>query len=179
MKFKIILIISTIISSLFLPACSEDKTSQIRQCPGIEVHFSPNGGVTQSIVSGIDDAKTSIHLNVFSFTSKPIAEALIRAYDRGVNVLIVADRENLGNPNSAIPSLSEHGILVFIDDKHSIAHNKVIIVDDSLVFTGSFNISKAAEESNSENSIAIYDPITANIYQDNWELHRNHSKIYK
>ena len=72
--------------------------------------------------------------------------------------------------NSEIPTL--------IDAQHAIAHNKIIIVDDYLVLTGSFNFTKAAEEKNAENLLVINDPSLAKRYLENWHAHETHSQTY-
>ncbi|KHK00318.1 Endonuclease [Desulfovibrio sp. TomC] len=62
-----------------------------------------------------------------------------------------------------------------IDDKHAIAHNKVMIIDGATVITGSFNFTKAAEEKNAENLLIIRDMSLAKIYLSNWKQHQDHS----
>lgn len=62
-----------------------------------------------------------------------------------------------------------------INDKHAIAHNKIIIIDRSVVITGSFNFTKAAEEKNAENLLIIRSKELAKPYLDNWRHHRDHS----
>jgi phosphatidylserine/phosphatidylglycerophosphate/cardiolipin synthase-like enzyme len=54
----------------------------------------------------------------------------------------------------------------------------VIIVDDEVVLTGSFNFTKAAEEHNAENLLVIHDRALAAKYLANWEAHRGHSEPY-
>jgi hypothetical protein len=75
--------------------------------------------------------------------------------------------------------LSNQGIIVGIDEEHGIAHNKVIVIDRQTVFTGSFNFTKAAEESNAENLLVVSHPETVSQYRANWEIHWGHSKQYK
>jgi hypothetical protein len=65
-----------------------------------------------------------------------------------------------------------------IDDKHAIAHNKVMVIDGRTVLTGSFNFTKAAEEKNAENLLVIEDAALAKRYADNWADHAGHSRAY-
>jgi phosphatidylserine/phosphatidylglycerophosphate/cardiolipin synthase-like enzyme len=51
-----------------------------------QVYFSPNGGCTQAIVKEITGAKSEILVQAYSFTSAPIAKALVSAHKRGVKV---------------------------------------------------------------------------------------------
>jgi phosphatidylserine/phosphatidylglycerophosphate/cardiolipin synthase-like enzyme len=66
----------------------------------------------------------------------------------------------------------------YIDDKHAIAHNKIMIIDKATVITGSFNFTKAAEEKNAENVLIIKDKPLAKVYIENWEKHKGHSENY-
>lgn len=159
---------------------ANDQTKHISssECPSLTVRFSPKGGVTQSIVESIEAAEHEVIVHAFAFTSVPIAESLIKIKKQGKYVAAVLDRENLHNKNSVIKLLESRGIEIFIDDKHAIAHNKVIIIDKIKVFTGSFNFSKSAEEHNAENSISIVDAKIAAIYFENWSLHKSHSYLF-
>jgi len=60
------------------------------------------------------------------------------------------------------------GVTTYIDSRHAIAHNKIIIIDKETVITGSFNFTKAAEEKNAENLLIIRNKKLAEIYIDNW-----------
>lgn len=140
-----------------------------------EVHFSPNGLSTDNIVSHLDRASRSIYVQAYSFTSAPIAEALVKAHRRGVKVEVLVDKSQLTARGSIIQMLVSNGVQTFVDDKHAIAHNKVIVLDDMTVFTGSFNFTNAAEHSNAENSIRLTDGKIAEAYYHNWLAHKNHS----
>ncbi len=48
----------------------------------IKIFFSPNGGATEEIIKQIDNAESYIDIAMYSFTSEPIAEAIIRAKER-------------------------------------------------------------------------------------------------
>lgn len=49
----------------------------------VKVFFSPKGGCTEAIISEIDQANTEILVQAYSFTSAPIAKALVAAHKRG------------------------------------------------------------------------------------------------
>jgi phosphatidylserine/phosphatidylglycerophosphate/cardiolipin synthase-like enzyme len=144
----------------------------------IKVYFSPKGGCTPAVVTAIDSAKTCIYLQAYSFTSEPIAKALVNAHKRGVRVFAVLDKSNRSAQYSSATFLKNYGVPTFIDSKHQIAHNKIIIIDEQTVVTGSFNFSKAAEESNAENLLVISDRQLALQYLGNWNEHQKHSIAY-
>ncbi|MDR2697393.1 MAG: phospholipase D-like domain-containing protein [Holophagales bacterium] len=71
--------------------------------------------------------------------------------------------------------LRNAGISIYIDNEHSLAHNKIMIIDKEIVITGSFNFSKAAER-NAENMLIIQDERLAKHYIANWERCKIHSE---
>ena len=154
-------------------------TCSLAQAGSIRVYFSPNGGCTDAILCQINQAKTEILLQAYSFTSKPIAQALIQAHKRGVKINEVLDKSNRGRKYSSATFLQNMGISVYIDDKHAIAHNKIMIIDNRVVITGSFNFTAAAENRNAENVVIMEDiPEITRAYQENFRSHLRHSIAY-
>ena len=143
-----------------------------------QVYFSPRGGCTDAIVDKIDQAKAEVRVQAYSFTSAPIAKALVKAYKRGVKVDVILDRSQRTERYSSARFFTNQGIPTFIDDRHAIAHNKVMIIDREIVITGSFNFTKAAEENNAENLLIIKSNDLAMIYLENWQRHKEHSQVY-
>ncbi|MCX5819271.1 MAG: phospholipase D family protein [Deltaproteobacteria bacterium] len=141
----------------------------------VEVYFSPNNGATEAIVREIDRARSEILVQAYSFTSAPIAKALLKAHKRGVKVQAILDKSQKTQKFSSASFLTNSGIPTYIDDKHAIAHNKIIIIDKAVVITGSFNFTKAAEEKNAENLLIIRSKELAKPYLENWQRHREHS----
>ena len=141
--------------------------------------FSPKGGCTETIVEQINAASSEILLQAYSFTSASIAKALLHAYKRGVHVEAILDKSQRKDKYTSATFLANTGILTFIDDKHAIAHNKIMIIDKEMVITGSFNFTKAAEEKNAENVLVIKSKELAKVYIDNWYKHKEHSEKYE
>ncbi len=144
-----------------------------------EVHFSPNGGCTAAVVRELGAARQTIQVQAYSFTSAPIAQALAQAKERGVQVEVILDKSNRTARYSGADYLVHHGIPTRIDAAHAIAHNKVMIIDDKVVITGSFNFTTAAERHNAENLLVLRDPKLAGEYLRNWKLHAVHSPLYR
>lgn len=157
---------------------SESNFTQTTQAPHWHVFFSPKGGCTEAIVSIIDQAKVSVLVQAYSFTSYPITEALINAQKRGVKVEAIIDGKQLHSRGVKLGLLAKAGIPVSLDSKHAIAHNKVMVIDSRTVITGSFNFTAAAEKSNAENLLIVEDPALAKEYALNWSKHRAHSEEF-
>jgi phosphatidylserine/phosphatidylglycerophosphate/cardiolipin synthase-like enzyme len=145
---------------------------------GVEVYFSPKGGATEAAVAALDRATNSVLVQAYSFTSAPIAQALVEAHRRGVKVTVILDGSQRTEKYSEADFLAHSGIPTLIDAEHAIAHNKVMIIDGYLVLTGSFNFTRAAEEHNAENLLLINDPALAARYTANWQAHEAHSENY-
>ncbi len=142
------------------------------------VYFSPHGGCAEAVVEALGKAKSTVLVQAYSFTSAPIAKALVEAHRRGVKVEVVLDKSQRTEKYSSATFVYNSGIPCFIDTQHAIAHNKVMVIDGQTVITGSFNFTKAAEENNAENLLVIHDTELAAKYAQNWEVHREHSEPY-
>lgn len=137
--------------------------------------FSPRGGCEAAIVEEIARAKVSIYVQIFSFTSKPIAIALIAASARKVAVSVIGDPYARAEPGGRLDILKAAGLRVWVDSAHHLQHNKVMVVDSKRVVTGSFNWSYSAEHGNAENLLLIHDAKLALKYLENWAVHAAHS----
>lgn len=145
----------------------------------VEVFFSPAGGATEAVVQEIRAARQEVLVQAYSFTSRPIVKALIDAKKRGVKIEAVLDKCNATAKYSAATFLFNAGIPVLIDDKHAIAHNKVMIIDHQTLITGSFNFTAAAESKNAENLLVIKgNQKLTDHYMRNYDEHRGHSMPY-
>jgi phosphatidylserine/phosphatidylglycerophosphate/cardiolipin synthase-like enzyme len=146
--------------------------------PSITVHFSPKGGCTDAVVKHLDAAKKTILVQVYNFSSPPIADALIAAHKRGVDVRIIIDHVASTEKSCLLGECRKAGIPCWTDSRHKIAHNKIGIIDGKIVITGSFNWSEDAEK-NAENLLVIDDAAIAKLYAANWEAHLEHSEKAK
>lgn len=141
-----------------------------------QVYFSPEGGAQAALVATLEQARTSVLVQAYTFTSAPVAAALKAAHDRGVEVKVILDRSQRTDRYSGMTFLVRAGIPTWIDSRHPIAHNKVMVIDGRTVVTGSFNFTRAAEEKNAENLLILESPALANLYRKNWEEHQAHSE---
>jgi phosphatidylserine/phosphatidylglycerophosphate/cardiolipin synthase-like enzyme len=117
-------------------------------------------------------------VQAYSFTSAPIAKALLAAHTRGVQVHGILDQSQRTEEYSSADFLANQGVATMIDADHATAQNKVIVIDGELVITGSFNFTKAAQEKNAEHVLTIRDRALAARDAQNWDAHRQHSQPY-
>ncbi|MBM3602586.1 MAG: phospholipase D family protein [Alphaproteobacteria bacterium] len=139
--------------------------------PYTQTAFAPSPKTTALITRNLAKAEKTIRVAAYSFTAHPIADALIKAQQRGVDVKVVVDKTQ-ANPRtrSIVTKLVDAGIPVRVDRKHSIMHNKYIIIDGRTIQTGSFNYTANAEKRNAENVMVIRNnPALAKKYLKNWQ----------
>jgi phosphatidylserine/phosphatidylglycerophosphate/cardiolipin synthase-like enzyme len=147
--------------------------------PAVNVCFSPDGNCLSAITAEIENAKTEIRIQAYSLSTKPIADAVVNAKEAGINVEIILDKSSPVAQNNAVYFDSLKGIPTYLDAKHAVADNNVIIIDKGTVITGSFNFTKEADAKNAENLLIIKSDRLASTYHDNWELHKSHADKFK
>lgn len=143
----------------------------------IEALFTPWDDAEGAVLQAIDAARRSVHVQMFLFTSRNIARALLNAHARGVRVEVLADREMVVNgENSQVPHLAAAGIEVRLEMRYAAAHNKILLIDvegpHPVVITGSYNFTWSAQARNAENLLILRDnPALAQTYFANWRRH--------
>lgn len=128
------------------------------------------GSIEEEIIKKINNAKTSIHIASFEFDLTPVAEALIAAKQRGVEIQWVTDDEH-GLEADEEPGhgqfemLMNAGIEIRSDDRTALMHNKFWIFDQQMVWTGSTNITENGIFDQDNNTLVIYSTELAAIYE--------------
>jgi len=128
------------------------------QNKNLEIYFSKDSNIEDIIIKNINKSKENISLMMFAFTNKNIANALINAKIRGVEVKVILDRvQNKFQKYSVYKYLKSQNIDIKLDKNRFKLHNKVLIIDDNIVITGSYNYTKKANLYNDENILIIKD----------------------
>ena len=137
-----------------------------------EVYFCPEDGCSSRIIRQIDQAQSCIYVAIYSFTLDPVADALIRARNRGVEVKVVMEESQVGR-GSEYWRLRNAGIDVRLDENPDYMHNKFAVIDGKIVITGSFNWSGHADEANDENLLIVHSEELAGKYEEEfWEIYK-------
>jgi cardiolipin hydrolase len=136
----------------------------------VEYCFSPGGNCANVLIRWISSARTSIHVLIYSFTLDNVRDALIQAKNRGVDVKIVFDEEQARGRGSEYSNLKAAGVDVRVDTGSGLMHDKVAIIDNHIIITGSFNWSQAGNQENNENLIVIDNSSWASAYEHQFQL---------
>jgi phosphatidylserine/phosphatidylglycerophosphate/cardiolipin synthase-like enzyme len=125
------------------------------------------GGVDQYLVEAIDQAQHSIDLAIYDLNLWSLRDALIAAHQRGVQVRLVIESDNLDEPE--IQELIEAGVPVLGDRREGLMHNKFLILDGQAVCSGSLNFTTSDAYLNNNNLICITSPHLAQDYTVEFE----------
>jgi len=151
----------------------------------IQLAFTPGDDAAKLIMQALDGAKKQVLVQTYSFTSRPIAQALIAAKLRGVDVQLIADREQASKmERNRVAEIADGGVPTFLDGEHQSAHSKVMVIDNgtanATVITGSYNFTNAAQFKNAENLLIIRgNKALTDAYARNWQRHRPHSVAFR
>ena len=92
---------------------------------------------------------------------------------------VVLDAAQASERREQVLNLVHAGVPVFVDAMHGVADNRVVLIDDRTLITGSFNFTEAAE-GNAENVLVIHDqPQIQSSYEENFRVHLGHSRAFE
>jgi phosphatidylserine/phosphatidylglycerophosphate/cardiolipin synthase-like enzyme len=172
-------------AQLVLASCSaEDRAHSSAAArtgaEGVSVYFAPETDLAVLVIDRIAAAGKSVHVQAYALGSPAIADALIAAHRRGLEVRIVLDAERAGEEDSQSKRLAREGIPTFADAKESKVHSKIMLIDGRTIVTGSYNFAEAQDKRTADNLILIEgagDLVSA--YEDNFMIHLEHAKRIK
>ena len=131
------------------------------------VYFAPEDDIPPILISILSSAQSSIRLMAFSFTLDDYRDAILAAMQRGVNFQGIIEKR--GWDIGEFPQLFCAGADARTDANKYFLHHDVIVIDDSLVITGSLNFSSNASESNDENILIVDDKALATAYNQEFD----------
>ena len=135
----------------------------------IQILFSAEDDAVDNLIALVNDAQTSIRFLAFSFTDYPLAQAMIARAQAGVDVQGVFETFGSNGTRSELRTLWCAGLAVRQDGNSSFLHDKIIIIDNSIVVTGSLNFSSSADEENEENVVILDDAEIAALYLQEYQ----------
>jgi len=151
------------------PSQLADQSTVVDGTPIDVIFTSEDHALEEAIVPLVYTATSSVRFLAFSFTDYPLAAAMIDRAQNGVDVAGVFDKTLSGGQGAEMGTLYCASIPVRQDGNPQFMHNKVIVIDERYVVTGSLNFSTSAEESNDENVIIIDNPDIAKLYMQDFE----------
>jgi phosphatidylserine/phosphatidylglycerophosphate/cardiolipin synthase-like enzyme len=145
------------------PSTSPDQWAVVESVP-VQVFFGPEDNVMSELSRLVDGAQQSIRFMAFSFTYEPLG--LIMRIQAGGGLDVAGIFESLGSKTqySELRAFLCVGVPARVDGNPRLLHHKVVIIDETIVATGSFNFSANADQNNDENLLIIASPEIARLY---------------
>ena len=137
----------------------------------VEIYFSPDDSVGTHLLELLQGAQESIYFMDYSFTSSDLGDAIIERAGVGITVSGVMDAGQVAsNSDTEYNAFLAAGLDVRLDgNTGGLMHHKVIIIDRSIVVTGSYNFTSSAETLNDENVVILFDPDAAAQFLDEFQ----------
>ncbi|HLV43595.1 MAG TPA: phospholipase D-like domain-containing protein, partial [Aggregatilineales bacterium] len=121
------------------------------------------GGIEENLIWLIGEAQHTVDIAMFELDLVNLAEALIAAHERGVQVRVVYDDEYTQD-DGVIDLVIEAGIPATPDGRSAYQHNKFAVIDRHIVWTGSMNFTINDVYRNNNNVIVLVSPEVAQNY---------------
>lgn len=164
---------AALLAALLLTACADDVAAP-------EVYFcaDPHGTCSDVVVGLVAGAGSTVECAVFSFTDDDIAQAMVDAVGRGVQVWVVYDSEQGSGATmkKTIELLGDGGVYLRRDGNSSYMHHKFAVIDGETVATGSFNFTNNANWNNDENLLVLRSAGVAGEYSAEFQRVWNEGK---
>ena len=140
------------LTKLLAPAGSAAPRAASQAC------FSPGDGCLRTILAELGHVRRTADICVFTITDDRIAEAIVAAHRRGVQVRVLTDNDKQFDGGSDIDRLRHAGIAVKVDETEHHMHHKFAVLDEERLLNGSYNWTRSASAFNEENLVLTYDP---------------------
>lgn len=148
------------IGMMFFIACPQAISATVT------AGFSPGGSALALVLTTVGQSTRQLDVAAYSFTSKPVAEAILAAKQRGVRIRVMVDDKANREKYSAAMFLANQGVEVRTNGNYAIQHNKFMVADGDAVETGSFNYTASADSRNAENVMVLQGiPATSSQYE--------------
>lgn len=147
----------------------------------IETIFSPEGSIKESLLKEVDSTTSTLELAIHEITSFDLAQAIVKAKQRGVKVRIMADSKQAKAKSSRITFLIKQGIPVKVlgGKGKGVMNHRFAIFDGKKVLTGSFDWSETSEKWNYENVLIIGDSEVVASYQREFDRLWREKRVIK
>ncbi|MEM4244678.1 MAG: phospholipase D-like domain-containing protein [Candidatus Nanoarchaeia archaeon] len=134
----------------------------------VENYFCPEDECSKKLLKELKGANKSITFFTFSFTDKDIAQELIKKHNEGIKVEGLLEKTQKSDYDQ-FDELKDAGINVGWYEKKYKLHDKVFVIDEKIVITGSYNPTENADKRNDENIIIIEDSSIAKKYVERFK----------
>jgi phosphatidylserine/phosphatidylglycerophosphate/cardiolipin synthase-like enzyme len=186
-KKRYLILAALLVLAAIIGYCLGTISWECPACASSEGKITPlvNGEYYPALISEIDNAQSSIDIVMYEFkwydnnnSVVQLRNLLVKRAEEGVKIRIILDQSkwygqitDLSKENKKTGEyLAEKGISVKFDSEKTTTHDKLVIIDDSVVLVGSHNWGSSALTANNEASVLIKDKEIAEYYKNYFEF---------
>jgi phosphatidylserine/phosphatidylglycerophosphate/cardiolipin synthase-like enzyme len=125
------------------------------------------GGLDRTLAADVARARSTVDVAAYDFDLESVADAMMAAHKQGVRVRLVIESDNA--EEAAVLSVKSVGIEVVEDGRNALMHNKFVIIDEAIVWTGSWNLTESGTYRNNNNAVRIVSELLAENYVTEFE----------
>jgi len=153
--------------------------------------FSPDHNVRDVFIDLIAHEQESIKIAIYYFTDRPVAHALLEALERGISVEVITDQSCADSKHNKVCMLNERSVPIYVFDGKktkngsysALMHNKFAlfkknIAGKSILWTGSFNLTRTAAMQNQENVVILEDKILFDKFDEHYTVLKGRCKPF-
>ena len=155
---------NTVIAKTGLEISRFDDTAVV-EVPGaspVKLYFAPSPNIKRGLCDFIRSAKSTVDICIYDLDLNEVADALLDAKAKKVEVRLVTDEDNV--MMAAVEKLKRAGVTVVPDNRPAIMHNKFVVVDAKSIWTGSYNFTVNGTRKNDNNALILESPEIAACY---------------
>jgi phosphatidylserine/phosphatidylglycerophosphate/cardiolipin synthase-like enzyme len=139
-----------------------------------ETNYDIKGSIAEVLIRLIDEARESIHICSFEMDLEEVADALIAAKKRGLEVVFITDDEygieaDEEDGLNLFSRMEEAGIEIHDDARSGLMHDKIWLFDKFVLWTGSCNITVNGIFRNNNDVVVLYSEAAAAIYEQEFD----------
>ena len=176
--------LTLIIGSISYGVYKFSRKKRFWKCTSTDVKYAftkTEESPKQKVIDAIEGSRKSLDIAMFLFTEKDIAEHICKATKRGINIRVISDRlqsNNIPNQKENLMRFIHSGIPVKVNTHPGNMHLKIMISDETLITTGSYNFTYPAESKNDEVLVMIRDKDLARRWTKQFNRMWNDQKQY-
>lgn len=134
-----------------------------------QAYYTPGDDCLKQITAQLNNARSQVHICVFTISDNRLSEAIVAAHERGVDVRIISDNHKQHDTGSDLEWLADKGIATRFDRSPDHMHHKFCLVDGLTLINGSFNWTRSASERNQENIVISQDAALIQQFQQQFD----------
>ncbi len=144
-----------------------------------ETHYSPDENLEQLDLARLDSAQRTLDIAMYAFTDKYLAEALLRAARRGVQVRLYRDRSQFedeerknterGRDSTTAILTGQANVHIRVKGSRELMHLKAYLVDGKLLRDGSANWSPTGLKRQDNGARFTTDPAQVRAFEQTFE----------